>query len=112
MVTVNYLLMLGVGTVLALLLGLVSHAGHAYLAKPDSWEQDIPGRYIHRYPEPDYTHDGFWEFASLRNYLSHTGGAVLLVWGLGLWYSERQEEALAQVCGTIANFALKPVFCM
>ena len=45
MVTTNYLLMLGVGTVFALLLALANHAAHAYLATPESWRRDIPGRF-------------------------------------------------------------------
>jgi hypothetical protein len=112
MVTTNYLLMLGVGTVFVLLLGLASHAAHAYLARPDSWEREIPGRHYDPTPDAEYDNDGFWEFASVRNYLYHAGGGVLILWGFGLWYSERQDEALAQVCGAIANLGLVPVFCM
>lgn len=112
MVTTNYLLMLGVGTVFALLLGLASHAGHAYLAKPDRWEREMPGRHYEPHPNAEYDDDGFWEFASLRNYLYHAGGSLLFVWGMGLWYSERQDYALAQVCGAVANLGITPVFCM
>ena len=113
MVTTNYLLMLGVGTVFALLLALANHATHAYLATPESWRRDIPGRFgppDHRYADLDDA--GFWEFASLRNYLYHAGGAILLVWGLGLWYWDRQAYALAQVCSFVGQIGIAPVFCM
>ena len=85
MVTTNYLLMLGVGTVFALLLALANHAAHAYLATPESWQRDIPGRFgppDYRYAELDDA--GFWEFASLRNYLYHAGGGLL---SCGAWAS-------------------------
>jgi hypothetical protein len=114
MVTTNYLMMLGVGTVLGLLLGLANHAAHAYLATPDRWRwEDIPGRS----PDPayrgaNYDSDGFWEFASLGNYLYHAGGCLLIVWGLGLWYWDRQELALAQVCGFVGQVGITPLFCM
>jgi len=113
MVTTNYLLMLGVGTVFALLLALANHAAHAYLATPESWRRDIPGRFgppDYRYADLDDA--GFWEFASLRNYLYHAGGGLLLVWGLGLWYWDRQAHALAQVCTFVGQIGITPVFCM
>src|SRR5262245_7473082 len=113
MVTANYLLMLGVGSVLALLLGLANHAVHAYLAAPDSWRTDIPGRSPDpRYRDAEYDDAGFWEFASLRNYLIHAGGGLVFVWALGLWHWDRQDAALAQVCGVIANAGITPLFCM
>ena len=113
MVTTNYLLMLGVGSVFALLLGLANHAAHAYLATPERWRWDIPGRS----PDPAYQSansdaEGFWEFASLGNYLFHAGGGLLLVWGFGLWYWDRQDFALAQVCGFVAKAGITPLFCM
>ena len=112
MVTLNYLTMLGVGTVLMLLLALANHAAHAWLAMPDRWEREIPGRYVDPHPDGEYDSDGFWEFASLRNYLIHAGGGLILVWGLGLWYWDRQQLALAEVCGVVAHVGITPVFCM
>jgi hypothetical protein len=113
MVTVNYLLMLGVGTVFALLVGLASHAAHAYLATPDSWRQDIPGRWADPYyRNAEYDEHGFWEFASLSNYLYHAGGGVLFIWGIGLWYWDSQAYALSQVCGMVGQAGITPVFCL
>src|SRR6476619_6392526 len=106
MVTTNYLLMLGVGTVFALLLALANHAAHAYLATPESWRRDIPGRFgppDYRYADLDDA--GFWEFASLRNYLYHAGVVILYVCGLGLWYWDRAALALAQVSPSSAGSA-------
>ncbi len=111
MVTVNYLMMLGVGTVLMLVLALVNHAAHAYLAMPDSWRTDVPGR-MPEHTDGEYDSDGFWEFASLRNYMIHAGGGLLLVWGPGLWYWSSKEQALAAVCGYIGKVGLTPMFCM
>lgn len=112
MLTTKYLLMLGVGTVLALLLALANHAAHAWLATPDRWERDIPGRHGDPYRGAEFDSEGFWEFASLRNYLYHAGGGLMLVWGLGLWYWDRQEQALGEVCAFVANIGITPVFCM
>lgn len=112
MVTINYLLMLGIGTVFVLILALANHAAHAYLAMPDRWEREIPGRNYDPHPGAEYDADGFWEFASLRNYLYHAGGGVLLVWGFGLWYWDSQELALGQVCGFVSRIGITPVFCM
>jgi hypothetical protein len=112
MATTNYLLMLGVGTVFVLLIALANHAAHAYLAMPDRWQQDVPGRYDNPHPNAEYDEQGFWEFASLRNYLIHAGGGLLLLWGLGLWYWDRQDYALAQVCGFVGHIGIAPVFCM
>ncbi len=38
--------------------------------------------------------------------------ALMLVWGLGLWYWDRQQLALAEVCGVVAHVGITPVFCM
>jgi|GEM_PF-6356582 len=114
MVLANYVMMLAVGTVLALLVGLASHAAHAYLAiRPDNfWEKDIPGRWPQPpYRNPDYDSEGYWEFASLRNFLYHAGGCVLFVWGLGLWFFDRQELALAETCAFLAKAGIEPLFC-
>jgi hypothetical protein len=113
MVTINYLAMLGVASVFALLLGLANHAAHAYLAMPDSWRTDIPGRSPDpAYRNADYDEAGFWEFASLRNYMIHAGCGLLFVWAIGLWYWDRQAFVLAQVCGFVAKAGITPVFCM
>jgi hypothetical protein len=112
MVTANYLMMLGVGTVLARLLALASHAAHAWLATPDHENRDFPGRLGDPRPGGDHDAEGFWEFASLRNYLIHAGSSLLLMWGLGLWYWDRQQLALVEVCRFIDRAGITPVFCM
>jgi hypothetical protein len=112
MVTANYLMMLGVGTVLALLLSLANHAAHAWLATPDHGDREFPGCAGDPRPDGDYDAEGFWEFASLRNYLIHAGSSLLLVWGLGLWYWDRQQLALEEVCGFLSHAGITPVFCM
>jgi hypothetical protein len=114
MVTVNYLLMLGVATVLTLLLALASHAAHAYLeAYPDlCQDRQLPHRSPDgRFDGADYDDMGYWEFASLRNYALHAVGGILLVWGPGLWYWDRQEFALGEVCSFVGRIAITPLFC-
>ena len=100
MVTVNYLLMLGVATVLTLLLALASHAAHAYLeAYPDlCQDRQLPHR------SPDGRFDG-------ADYALHAVGGILLVWGPGLWYWDRQEFALGEVCSFVGRIAITPLFC-
>ena len=61
MLTANYLMMLGVGSVLALLLAFATHAGHAYLAVwPDLyWNWQLRRRSPEgRYNWADYDEEG------------------------------------------------------
>jgi hypothetical protein len=114
MVTFNYLLMLGVGSAFALLLAFVTHAGHAYLALwPDLyWDWQMRQRTPEgRYNWADYDDGGYWEFASLRNYLLYALSDLAIVWGFGLWFWDRQELALARVCGFVAHAGITPLFC-
>lgn len=113
MATYNYLMLLGVASVLALLVALAAHAAHAWLAAPDHWRWDVPGHS----PDPpylgaEYDEQGFWEFNSLRNFLYYASGNLLCVWGLGAWYWSQQELALANVCSTVAHVGIVPVFCL
>jgi hypothetical protein len=111
--TYNYLMMLGVASVLALLLALAGHCAHAWLAVPDRWHGDVLGRSPDPpYPGAEYDEQGFWEFASLRNFLYYAGGYLLTVWGLGAWYWGEKQAALASVCRTVAHIGIVPVFCM
>jgi len=117
MLAINYLMMLGVGSVLALLLAFATHAGHAYLAVwPDLyWNWQLRRRSPEgRYNWADYDEEGYWEFTSLHNYLLYAGTNLAFVWGFGLWfwYSDRQAYALTQVCSFVAHAGIRPVFCM
>jgi hypothetical protein len=114
MVMLNYLMMLGVGTFLALLLAFATHAGHAYLALwPDLyWDWQLRSRSPEgRYNWADYDDRGYWEFASLRNYLLYALSDLAIVWGFGLRNWDRQDFALGQVCGFVAHIGLEPLFC-
>jgi hypothetical protein len=114
MVTWNYLMMLGVGTVLALLLALAVHAAHAYLAMwPDLfWDWQLQRRSPEgRFQGADYDNMGYWEFASLRNFLLYAGSNLIFVWGPGYWFWDRQELVLANVCAAVAHVGIAPLFC-
>ena len=67
-----------------------------------------------RYNWADYDEEGYWEFASLHNYLLYAGTNLAFVWGFGLWfwYCDRQAYALTQVCSFVAHAGIRPVFCM
>ena len=60
----------------------------------------------------EYDEQGFWEFASLRNFLYYAGGYLLVVWGLGAWHWGEKQAALATVCRTVAHSGIVPVFCV
>jgi hypothetical protein len=115
MTTGNYLLMLGVGSVFALALAFITHAGHAYLAIwPDlywNWQLRASREAGGRFNWADYDDEGFWEFASLRNYLLYALTNLAAVWGVGLWFWDRKAYALGQVCAFVAHAGITPLFC-
>lgn len=114
MVTANYLLMLGVFSALAAVLGFATHTGHSYLAIwPDLyWKWQLRARSPEgRYAWADYDEEGFWEFASMRNVLLYVGTNLAMVWGFGFWFWDRQEQALAAVCSGFRYIGTTPLFC-
>ena len=114
MLTMNYLLMLGVGTVLAFVVGFITHAGHAYLAVwPDLyWDWQLRRRTPEgRFNWADYDEEGYWEFTSLHNYLLYALTNLALVWSFGLWFWDRQAYALERVCSLVATIHITPLFC-
>jgi hypothetical protein len=59
----------------------------------------------------DWDSHGWWEFASLRNFLWYVGGGALTPWVLGLAAWAQRADTLAAVCGPFGQLGLVPLFC-
>jgi hypothetical protein len=59
----------------------------------------------------DWDSYGWWEFASLRNFLWYVGGGALMPWLGGLMLWPYRAELLVEVCRPLAQIGLVPMFC-
>ncbi len=59
----------------------------------------------------DWDSYGWWEFASLRNFIWYVGGGALTPWLVGLLLWPYRTEMLVGVCRPLARLALVPMFC-
>jgi hypothetical protein len=59
----------------------------------------------------DWDSDGWWEFASLRNFLYYVGGGALAPWLAGLLLWPNRAQVLIEACRPLAQIGLVPVFC-
>ncbi len=59
----------------------------------------------------DWDSHGWWEFASLRNFLWYVGSGALLPWVLGLGAWAYRAEILTETCRPLGQIGLIPIFC-
>ena len=59
----------------------------------------------------DWDSHGWWEFASLRNFLWYVGGGALMPWLGGLMLWPYRAELLVEACRPLAQIGLVPMFC-
>lgn len=117
----GYLFLWALALIGALLFGLASHYSHAHLrAYPDKlidgfrWRDHfLNGQLNDSYVWwGHYDEAGWWEFDSLRNYLSHAALPVMLVLGYGLaWWGDR-AAVVATTCDRLGAVGITPLFCM
>jgi hypothetical protein len=54
---------------------------------------------------------GWWEFASLRNFVWYVGGPSVMAWIVGLSMWSYRADILAQICRSAGRVGLVPMFC-
>jgi len=59
----------------------------------------------------DWDSDGWWEFASARNFAWYVGVSALLPWVAGLAAWAYRAEILADACRPLGAIGLIPLFC-
>lgn len=121
MATTGYLMLWALALIAAPILGLAAHWAHAHLQFYP--EKPIDGfgwrdHALNEFLNDDYSwwghydEGGWWEFYSLRNYMSHALPLVfLVVLGFFFWWDDR-AAVMVKVCGAVAKVGMKPLFCM
>ena len=59
----------------------------------------------------DWDSDGWWEFASARNFFWYVGCSALFPWVVGLAMWAHRAEVLAEACRPLGQIGLIPLFC-
>lgn len=121
METFGYLVLWVAALMAAPIVGLASHWAHANLQFMPEKPVDgfrLRDHALNEFLNEDYSwwghydEGGWWEFASLRNYLSHALPLVFFVIAAGIYWWDDRAAVMAKVCGSAATIGMQPLFCM
>jgi hypothetical protein len=120
MITAGYIFCWLFAQIAAFAVGTGSHYWHAHLSMPEKlidgfrWRDHALNNALNNNYVwwGDYDEMGFWEFYSLKNYLSHVVPLSFIVFLFAIAYFPDRAEIVTKVCRGVSQIGMQPLFCM